>query len=99
MIQLIVETCVTVTVFALGLFWRIHQMDLYQSAIVFVLGTIISTYLVAMSYKNVKFILKHKSVCVCYSVCVCVCVCVCACMFVCVCVLSLIHISEPTRRA
>jgi hypothetical protein len=43
-----------------GLFWRIHQMDLYQSAIIFILGTIISTYLVAMAYKNVKFILKHK---------------------------------------
>ena len=57
--------CYSLTVFALGLFWRIHQMDLYQSAIVFVLGTIASTYLVAMSYKNVKFILKHKSVCVC----------------------------------
>ena len=52
-------------------------MDLYQSAIVFILGTVISTYLVAMSYKNVKFILKHKSVC---GVCVCVTVCVCVCM-------------------
>ncbi|BFZ23037.1 unnamed protein product [Candidula unifasciata] len=42
------------------LFWRIHQMDLYQSAIIFAIGTIISTYLVAMAYRNLKFILKHK---------------------------------------
>merc|ERR1712121_350171 len=35
-------------------------MDLYQSAIVFVLGSLLSTYLVAYAYKNVKFILKHK---------------------------------------
>jgi translocon-associated protein subunit gamma len=38
-----------------GLFWRIHQMDLYQSGILFAIGTIISTYLVALAYKNVKF--------------------------------------------
>merc|ERR1712154_686629 len=49
-----------VSAIPIWLFWRIHQLDLYQSAIVFVLGTLISTYLVAMAYKNVKFILKHK---------------------------------------
>jgi len=42
------------------LFWRIHQMDLYQSAILFVLVTILTTWLVAFAYKNVKFVLKHK---------------------------------------
>ncbi|KAJ8319853.1 hypothetical protein KUTeg_001440 [Tegillarca granosa] len=46
--------------FTHGLFWRIHQMDLYQSGILFAVGTIISTYLVALAYKNVKFVLKHK---------------------------------------
>lgn len=35
-------------------------MDLYQSGILFAVGTIISTYLIAMAYKNVKFVLKHK---------------------------------------
>lgn len=35
-------------------------MDLYQSAIIFVIGSLISTYLVAYAYRNVKFILKHK---------------------------------------
>merc|ERR1712154_165797 len=49
-----------VSAIPMWLFWRIHQMDLYQSAIIFVIGTIISTYFVAMAYKNVKFILKHK---------------------------------------
>lgn len=43
-----------------GLFWRIHQMDLYQSGILFAVGTLVSTYLVAFAYKNVKFVLKHK---------------------------------------
>jgi len=49
-----------VYIFISGLFWRIHQMDLYQSGILFAVGTIISTYLVAFAYKNVKFVLKHK---------------------------------------
>ncbi|KAI8795851.1 translocon-associated protein subunit gamma-like [Biomphalaria glabrata] len=49
-----------VSAIPMWLFWRIHQMDLYQSAIVFILGTFISTYLVAYAYRNVKFILKHK---------------------------------------
>lgn len=35
-------------------------MDVYESAILFVLGTILSCYLVAFAYKNVKFVLKHK---------------------------------------
>jgi translocon-associated protein subunit gamma len=49
-----------VSAIPIWLFWRIHQMDLYSSAILFVLVTIVSTYLVAMAYKNVKFVLKHK---------------------------------------
>uniref|UniRef100_T1JLQ7 Translocon-associated protein subunit gamma n=1 Tax=Strigamia maritima TaxID=126957 RepID=T1JLQ7_STRMM len=35
-------------------------MDLYQSAILFVVITIVSTWLVAFAYRNVKFVLKHK---------------------------------------
>lgn len=35
-------------------------MDLYQSAIIWLVGSIASTYFVAMAYKNVKFVLKHK---------------------------------------
>ncbi|KAJ8319860.1 hypothetical protein KUTeg_001447 [Tegillarca granosa] len=49
-----------VSAIPIWLFWRIHQMDLYQSGILFAVGTIISTYLVALAYKNVKFVLKHK---------------------------------------
>merc|ERR1711893_365500 len=49
-----------VSAIPIWLFWRIHQMDPYQSGILFLLGTLISTYLVAFSYKNVKFLLKHK---------------------------------------
>merc|ERR1712150_82061 len=49
-----------VSAISMWLFWRIHQMDLYQSAIIFAIGTIVSTYLVAMAYRNVKFVLKHK---------------------------------------
>merc|ERR1712002_591431 len=44
----------------LWLFWRMHQMDLYQSAILFLIMTILSTYLMSFAYKNVKFLLKHK---------------------------------------
>ncbi|XP_072174459.1 translocon-associated protein subunit gamma-like [Diadema setosum] len=44
------------------LFWRIHQVDLFQSQsiVMFVIMTIISSWLVAFAYKNVKFVLKHK---------------------------------------
>jgi len=37
-------------------------MDPIQSAILFVLMTGISTYLLSFAYKNVKFVLKHKYV-------------------------------------
>ncbi|XP_013400888.1 translocon-associated protein subunit gamma-like [Lingula anatina] len=49
-----------VSAIPLWLFWRVHQMDPYQSAILFVIMTMISTWLVAFAYKNVKFVLKHK---------------------------------------
>ncbi|XP_037708916.1 translocon-associated protein subunit gamma [Drosophila subpulchrella] len=42
------------------LFWRIHNMDLWLSSILFVLVTAASTYLMATAYKNIKFQLKHK---------------------------------------
>ncbi|XP_010126562.1 PREDICTED: translocon-associated protein subunit gamma [Chlamydotis macqueenii] len=35
-------------------------MDLVQSAVLYSVMTLISTYLVAFAYKNVKFVLKHK---------------------------------------
>lgn len=49
-----------VSAIPIWLFWRIHQMDLYQSIIFYVVMTLVSSYLVAMAYKNVKFVLKHK---------------------------------------
>lgn len=47
-------------IFFVGLFWRVHNMDLLSSAIFFILMTGASTYLMAMAYKNIKFQLKHK---------------------------------------
>uniref|UniRef100_V5HD00 Translocon-associated protein subunit gamma n=1 Tax=Ixodes ricinus TaxID=34613 RepID=V5HD00_IXORI len=35
-------------------------MDLYQSAIVFAVMTLLCTWLIAFAYKSVKFVLKHK---------------------------------------
>ncbi|XP_064642494.1 translocon-associated protein subunit gamma-like [Lineus longissimus] len=51
-----------VSAIPIWLFWRIHQMDPSnnQSAVLFGVMTLISTYLVAFAYKNVKFVLKHK---------------------------------------
>lgn len=37
-------------------------MDLVQSAVLYAVMTLVSTYLVAFAYKNVKFVLKHKLV-------------------------------------
>lgn len=45
---------------SVGLFWRIWHMDLVQSAVLYAVMTLVSTYLVAFAYKNVKFVLKHK---------------------------------------
>lgn len=42
------------------LFWRIHMIDIYTSLLLFVVVTAVSTYLLAMAYRNTKFILKHK---------------------------------------
>uniref|UniRef100_A0A2K5SDW5 Translocon-associated protein subunit gamma n=1 Tax=Cebus imitator TaxID=2715852 RepID=A0A2K5SDW5_CEBIM len=42
------------------LYWRIWHMDLTQSAVLYSVMTLVSTYLVAFAYKNVKFVLKHK---------------------------------------
>ncbi|KAG0433181.1 hypothetical protein HPB47_020157 [Ixodes persulcatus] len=49
-----------VSAIPIWLFWRIHQMDLYQSAIVFAVMTLLCTWLIAFAYKSVKFVLKHK---------------------------------------
>ncbi|XP_018565648.1 translocon-associated protein subunit gamma [Anoplophora glabripennis] len=42
------------------LFWRIHMIDVYSSLILFAVVTAVSTYLLAMAYRNTKFTLKHK---------------------------------------
>jgi translocon-associated protein subunit gamma len=49
-----------VSAIPIWLFWRIHQIDLYQAAPLFAVVTLVCSYLVAMAYKNVKFVLKHK---------------------------------------
>jgi translocon-associated protein subunit gamma len=36
------------------------MIDLYSSIISFIAVTLASTYLVALAYKNTKFVLKHK---------------------------------------
>ncbi|XP_015794629.1 translocon-associated protein subunit gamma [Tetranychus urticae] len=45
---------------SIWLFWRIHQMNIYSSAFVFVIVTALTTWLIAYSYKHVKYILKFK---------------------------------------
>jgi len=44
------------------LFWRIHQLDPHDKITlgVFVVVTLVCSYLVSLAYKNVKFLLKHK---------------------------------------
>ncbi|KAJ8865908.1 hypothetical protein PR048_033431 [Dryococelus australis] len=49
-----------VSAIPIWLFWRIHMIDLYSSLVSFVVVTLVSTYLVALAYKNTKFVLKHK---------------------------------------
>nr|ALS04774.1 translocon-associated protein subunit gamma-like protein [Pseudodiaptomus poplesia] len=42
------------------LYWRVHTIDVSSYAIMFVIGTLVSTWLVAFAYKNKKHVLKHK---------------------------------------
>lgn len=42
------------------LFWRIHSMEPLDFAVYYLIGTLVTTYLVSFAYKNVKFVLKHK---------------------------------------
>merc|ERR1712110_1088187 len=42
------------------LYWRIHSIDITSYAIVFAIGTVVSTWLLAFAYKNTKHLLKHK---------------------------------------
>jgi len=42
------------------LYVRIHGMDLMPSLPVFIIMTLLSTYLIAFAYKNTKFVMKHK---------------------------------------
>ncbi|KAG8224042.1 hypothetical protein J437_LFUL001119 [Ladona fulva] len=51
---------IIVSAIPIWLFWRIHMIDLYSSIILFIVVTLVSTYLVAFAYKNTKFVLKHK---------------------------------------
>uniref|UniRef100_A0A1L8DUR7 Translocon-associated protein subunit gamma n=2 Tax=Nyssomyia neivai TaxID=330878 RepID=A0A1L8DUR7_9DIPT len=49
-----------VSAIPIWLFWRIHMIDLFSSLIFFVAVTGLTTYLIAMAYRNTKFSLKHK---------------------------------------
>ena len=42
------------------LYWRVHTVDVSAFAIMFVIGTLVSTWLLAFAYKNTKHLLKHK---------------------------------------
>merc|ERR1712228_128063 len=42
------------------LYWRVHSMDVSAYAIMFVVGTLVSTWLLALAYRNTKHVLKHK---------------------------------------
>lgn len=46
--------------FVSGIYWRIHSIELFSALIFFVAITGLSTYLMAMAYRNTKFALKHK---------------------------------------
>lgn len=50
-----------VSALPLWLFWRVHHLELLSTlALLFVPILLASAYLVAMAYKNRKFVLKHK---------------------------------------
>jgi len=42
------------------LYWRVHSIDIATYAVIFAVGTLVSTWLLAFAYKNTKHMLKHK---------------------------------------
>merc|ERR1711988_1130375 len=42
------------------LYWRVHSIDITSYAVIFAIGTLVSTWLLAFAYKNTKHLLKHK---------------------------------------
>ena len=42
------------------LYWRVHSIDITTYAVIFAIGTLVSTWLLAFAYKNTKHMLKHK---------------------------------------
>jgi translocon-associated protein subunit gamma len=49
-----------VSVIPVWLYWRVHSIDVTAYAILFAIGTLVSTWLLAFAYKNTKHVLKHK---------------------------------------
>ncbi|KAK2098982.1 SWI/SNF and RSC complex subunit Ssr3 [Saguinus oedipus] len=49
-----------VSAIPIWLYWRIRHMDLIQSSVLYSVMTLVSTYLVAFAYRNVKFVLNPK---------------------------------------
>ena len=47
-------------IIVLGLYWKVHLMDPMTYAALFISGTLLAAYFVALAYKNTKFTLKHK---------------------------------------
>ena len=43
-----------------GLFWKIQHLDLHENAILYAIITLLTTYLVILSYRNCKFYFKHQ---------------------------------------
>lgn len=46
----------------LYLFYGIHQMEVADSWIVWLVSALVASYLISIAYKNVKHVLKHKFV-------------------------------------
>merc|ERR1712240_309913 len=42
------------------LYWRVHSIDIASYAVIFAIGTLVSTWLLAFAYKNTKHILKRE---------------------------------------
>merc|ERR1711893_79467 len=49
-----------VSAIPIWLLWRIHSIDIYSSSVIFVVGTLVCTWLNAFAYRNTKHLLKHK---------------------------------------
>ena len=58
---------IIVSTIPVWLYWRVRSFDIASYAVISAIGTLVSTWLLAFTYKDTKHILEHKVAVKCYG--------------------------------